>query len=33
MDSGVGLKDFKIMKIIGKGAYGEVYHVLKKDTG
>uniref|UniRef100_A0A1J3DMK8 non-specific serine/threonine protein kinase n=2 Tax=Noccaea caerulescens TaxID=107243 RepID=A0A1J3DMK8_NOCCA len=28
----VGLVDFEIMKVVGKGAFGKVYQVRKKDT-
>ncbi|PVH71899.1 kinase-like protein [Cadophora sp. DSE1049] len=27
-----GLEDFRILKLVGKGAFGEVYQVRKKDT-
>jgi serine/threonine protein kinase len=29
----MGLYDFKIIKILGKGKYGEVFLVKKKKTG
>jgi serum/glucocorticoid-regulated kinase 2 len=29
----LGLEDFIMLNIIGKGAFGKVYRVKKKDTG
>eukprot|EP00475_Leptophrys_vorax_P004150 TRINITY_DN1247_c0_g1_i1.p1 TRINITY_DN1247_c0_g1~~TRINITY_DN1247_c0_g1_i1.p1 ORF type:complete len:412 (-),score=98.89 TRINITY_DN1247_c0_g1_i1:475-1710(-) len=29
----VSLKDFSVLKLLGKGAFGEVYQVKKKDSG
>lgn len=29
----VGLVDFELMKVIGKGSFGKVFQVKKKDTG
>lgn len=31
-DQKVGLEDFEIMKVVGQGAFGKVYQVLKKGT-
>lgn len=28
----VGLEDFEVMKVVGKGAFGKVYQVRKRDT-
>ena len=28
----VGLEDFEVMKVVGRGAFGKVYQVRKKDT-
>ena len=29
----VGLPDFELLKVIGKGSFGKVFQVKKKDTG
>ena len=29
----VGIKDFKIEKVIGRGSFGKVFMVRKRDTG
>ncbi|CAN8270002.1 unnamed protein product [Cochlearia groenlandica] len=32
VSAGVGIDDFEIMKVVGKGAFGKVYQVRKKET-
>ena len=32
LDQNVGIKDFEILKFLGKGAFGKVYVVRKKNT-
>lgn len=32
-EEGVGLDDFDVLNLIGKGAYGQVFQVKKKDSG
>lgn len=32
-DRKIGLEDFKVEKVIGRGSFGKVYMVTKKDTG
>lgn len=29
----VGLADFELLRVIGKGSFGKVFQVTKKDTG
>ncbi|KAJ6801917.1 serine/threonine-protein kinase AtPK2/AtPK19-like [Iris pallida] len=31
-DETVGLKDFDVLKVVGQGAFGKVFQVMKKDT-
>ncbi len=32
-DKKIGLDEFKIEKVVGRGSFGKVYMVTKKDTG
>ena len=33
LHDGIGLSDFMLLKTVGKGSFGKVYQVKKKDTG